>query len=408
VSGVGDFNGDGLADLLIGAERADPNGVLSGSTYVVFGKPDAATVELANLGDAGLILHGGALGDASGRSVSGAGDVNGDGLADVLIGAYGTDGDTNGNGVSYVVFGRQAPGVVQLTTGIGSGGFAIQGAAAGDVAGRVVSSAGDVNGDGFADLLVMADQADPNGSASGTGYVVFGKSDSDTVQLGALGDGGFALHGEAPSDHLGLSRATSSSVGDVDGDGLADLIVSSYRHNNDAGVSYIVFSDAMPPASATYRARSGNGDASTTRFGDTGDGSTADTPDGRAWLDFADGSDPIELTSLETLTLFRNAGSFTEAAANVSWQLQSTRAGFNDAVLSLRYLDSELAPGTHESFLQLLFSADGQPPFVVLPSVVDTQRNRISTAIDVDELGFYFIGQAPVPDGIFVDGFESP
>jgi hypothetical protein len=307
-----------------------------------------------------------------------------------------------------VVFGRQAPGVIQLATGLGTGGFAIHGAAATDVAGRVVSAAGDVNGDGFADLLVMADQADPNGSSSGTGYVVFGKTDSDTVQLGALGDGGFALHGEAAFDHLGLSHATSSSAGDVNGVGLADLIVSSYRSNNETGASYVVFSNSVPPTSATYRARSGNGDASTTRFGDAGDGSTADTPDGRAWIDFADGSDPVEPTSLETLTLFRNAGSFTAAAANVSWQLQSTRTGFSDAVLTVRYLDSELVPGTHEDSLQLRYSADGQPPFAVLPSVVDAQRNRISTAIDAEQVGFYFIDQGPVPAEIFADGFESP
>ena len=95
MSNAGDVNGDGLADLLIGAYGADPNGSFSGASYVVFGRNTAqtgvfpASLNLSDLdGTNGFRLDGVAAGDDSGFAVSGAGDVNGDGLADLLIGAY--------------------------------------------------------------------------------------------------------------------------------------------------------------------------------------------------------------------------------------------------------------------------------------------------------------------------------
>ena len=120
VSNAGDINGDGIADLLIGALFADPNGRFSGASYVVFGRDSAQTgpfpanLNLADLdGTNGFRLNGveGASfefdhGDLSGSAVSGAGDVNGDGLADLLIGASGADLNGIFSGASYVVFGR--------------------------------------------------------------------------------------------------------------------------------------------------------------------------------------------------------------------------------------------------------------------------------------------------------------
>jgi hypothetical protein len=101
-------NGDGFDDVIIGANFADPNGAYSGSSYVVFGKASGwtATMNLSTLdGSNGFRLDGVAAGDYSGRSVSGAGDVNGDGFADLIIGAYGADPNGTTSGSSYVVFG---------------------------------------------------------------------------------------------------------------------------------------------------------------------------------------------------------------------------------------------------------------------------------------------------------------
>ena len=118
--------------------------------------------------------------DYSGRSLSSAGDVNGDGFDDLIIGAYQADqaGGTE-HGETYVVFGRSAAAgsSIALSSLDGTNGFLLTGIDAGDRSGRSVSGAGDVNGDGFDDLIIGAYQADqsPTG-AEGETYVVFGKS----------------------------------------------------------------------------------------------------------------------------------------------------------------------------------------------------------------------------------------
>ena len=164
VSGAGDVNGDGIDDLIIGATDASPNGRnYAGASYVVFGSDQGfpATIDLAS--DADLIIQGAAAYDHSGCSVSGAGDVNGDGIDDLIIGAPGAD--PNGRvyaGASYVVFGRDQgfPATIDLAS---DADLIIQGAAANDRSGCSVSGAGDVNGDGIDDLIIGALDADPNG-----------------------------------------------------------------------------------------------------------------------------------------------------------------------------------------------------------------------------------------------------
>ena len=257
VKSAGDVNGDGLDDLIVGANRADPNGnEKAGSTYVVYGKTDSAAMNLATIENGtgpGFVINGASLGDESGNSVSSAGDINGDGLDDLLVGAYRTT--ANGNfeaGAAYVIYGKANQTAVELSdieAGTGPG-FMINGANAGDRAGYAVSAGGDVNGDGLADMIISAYQAGPNGaSGAGAAYVVFGKADQTAVDLSnieAENGGGFAIYGYEPNGEFGTYV---SSGGDVNGDGLDDLIIGApYAAPNDdpnnlasAGVSYVVF-----------------------------------------------------------------------------------------------------------------------------------------------------------------------
>jgi len=190
VSSAGDVNGDGFDDLIIGAISADPNGITNaGQSYVVFGSNIGfgAGLDLSTLnGSNGFAINGIAAYDSSGTSVSSAGDVNGDGFDDLIIGAEGAD--PNGMsfaGQSYVVFGSNSGfgAGLDLSTLNGSNGFAINGIAVFDQSGFSVSSAGDVNGDGFDDLIIGAQGADPNGIVgAGQSYVLFGQASTPTNQ----------------------------------------------------------------------------------------------------------------------------------------------------------------------------------------------------------------------------------
>jgi hypothetical protein len=247
VSGAGDVNADGLADVIVGAPNVHANGTGSGRSYVVFGKQDTDQVSLADVtqGIAGFALDGETSYDAAGRSVSGAGDVNGDGLADVIVGASGADANGYFSGRAYVVFGKadtEQVSLADVTQGIG--GFAMDGEEGENEAGWSVSGAGDVNGDGLADVVVGAYGVQPSGSAAGRTYVVFGKADTERVALVdvAQGLGGFVVDGEGVQDQSGSSV---SGAGDVNGDGIADLVVGAHRADpnglEDSGRTYVVF-----------------------------------------------------------------------------------------------------------------------------------------------------------------------
>jgi hypothetical protein len=261
VAGAGDVDRDGLSDILIGAPYASPNGrVASGTVYVVFGKASAGTVDTAALDTQGFRIDGAADDDALGESVSAAGDVNGDGFEDLIVGrnVFHTDARLAS---AYVVFGRTSPRTVDLAT-LDTQGFRIDGTANGDdELGRSVAGAGDVDGDGLADVIVGApnrgrtDDLYPPGSA----YVVFGKVSTATVDLTVPSpawvrmDGGIGTL-DADGDQAGVSVA---GAGDVDRDGVADVIVGAPFTDGldrvNAGAAYVVYGvracdeDADPP-----------------------------------------------------------------------------------------------------------------------------------------------------------------
>lgn len=209
VSGAGDVNNDGFSDVIVGAYAAS---AYTGKAYIYFGGSS-----MNNIAD--VIMTGENTNDNFGYSVSGAGDVNGDGYHDVICGAYGF----NGIGRAYIYFGGVSMNNVADVSMFGG--------AIADFFGASVSNAGDVNDDGYSDVIVGAYGYN---SLTGRAYIFYG---------GALMDGAadVTMTGESANNSFGYSV---SDAGDVNGDGFADVYVGAYGFSASQGRAYLYYGGA--------------------------------------------------------------------------------------------------------------------------------------------------------------------
>ena len=225
VAGAGDVNGDGYADVIVGAEEYDAGlGVGQGAAFVFLGSASGITSGGPATADAQLTSD---QADAQlGFSVAGAGDVNGDGYADAIVGAYFYDSPEVNEGAAFVFLGS--------SSGIASGDASTaaaqlesnQGAA---LFGRSVGGAGDVNGDGYADVIVGAQNYDAPQSDEGATFVFLGSAS------GVASGGPSSAFAQLESDQVtGRLGRIVAGAGDVNGDGYADVIVGTDPY--DAGL----------------------------------------------------------------------------------------------------------------------------------------------------------------------------
>jgi hypothetical protein len=230
VSSAGDVNDDGLDDFLIGAYLNDEADTNAGQTYLVLGKTSGWVMDtsLANV-DASFL--GETPGDGSGKAVAGAGDVNGDGFDDILIGATGR---SSSRGETYLILGKTSGWV--MDTNLASADASFVGENFSDASGVSVSSAGDVDGDSFDDILIGADENDDGGDRAGKAYLVLGKS-SGWSRDSPLSAADASFIAEDAGDHAGGAVA---SAGDVDGDGLDELLIGADWRSQWQGETYLI------------------------------------------------------------------------------------------------------------------------------------------------------------------------
>ncbi|MEM1368851.1 MAG: Ig-like domain-containing protein, partial [Cyanobacteria bacterium P01_H01_bin.15] len=248
LAGLADFNGDGFGDLVIGESTADTNGLLgNGIVYVVYGGENTpSNINLGNLGNNGFSIAGGLSNGQLGADVDSAGDINGDGLTDLIFSE--PRAAVNGNssaGKVYVVLGQTdtITGDLSVQDLSSVNSFVIEGLEGSGLLGTALNTLGDINDDGFDDFAISG-----IGESSGAGsvYVIFGDANigaTGSIDLSQLdGNNGFRLQGAANGDNAGIDI---SSVGDFNGDGVGDLLVGAYfadpNGNGQSGESYIVY-----------------------------------------------------------------------------------------------------------------------------------------------------------------------
>ena len=238
ISSCGDVEGDGLGDIIISASGADDKGTYSGKACLILGRSldERRALDLSN---ADYTFVGESEFNYAGVTVSDAGDVDGDGLGDIIIGARGHDDYT---GKTYLILGSDLGETDSFS--LSSVDYSFVGESGYDSADLRVSDAGDVDGDGLGDILIGAHNMDESARDSGKAYLFLGGNLRETGSRN-LSNADYGFVGENGDDYAGYNL---SSAGDVDGDGLADLLIGAQGNDdngNYAGKVYLILADSL-------------------------------------------------------------------------------------------------------------------------------------------------------------------
>jgi hypothetical protein len=237
VAGAGDLDGDGTYDIVIGAEYHDDGATTdAGATYLFYGPVPTGA---ASLSTADVVLLGEAGSDQSSTTLAGGFDVDGDSTSDLLVGGKrNAAGIGTATGAAYLFYGP----VAATATSLADADVKISGNSAWDFTGIFVAFAGDVNDDGFADVLIGGNSDDLYGPNAGTVYLEHGPITTDM----SVSTADMTFGGENDYDYAGVP----ASAGDVDGDGLDDIVIGVPGHYlgssyTDDGKAYLLYADGL-------------------------------------------------------------------------------------------------------------------------------------------------------------------
>jgi hypothetical protein len=219
VAGAGDVNGDGYSDVIVGASDYDHGETDEGIAFVYHGSPSGINTIPA------IMLEGNQASAAFGSVVAGAGDVNGDGYSDVIVGAWLYDNGENAEGAAYIFHGS-ATGISNTAAAI------VEGNQASGFFGVYVAGAGDVNGDGFSDVIVGAYLYDHGETDEGAAFVYHGSATGINTTAAAM------VEGNQANAQFGVA---ASGAGDVNGDGYNDVMVGAWNYSNGLNTEGVTF-----------------------------------------------------------------------------------------------------------------------------------------------------------------------
>ncbi len=227
VTSIGDLNGDGIPDIAVGAHSDDTGGNDKGGIHVMFMNRNGSASSITKINS--KTVNGPELreSDYFGSSIADIGDLNGDGISDIAVGAYGDDTGSINSGAVHLMF-MNSDGSVSRTVVINDNTINGPELRESDYFGAAIAGIGDLNDDNTPDIVVGAHFDDGNGTNRGAAHVMFMNSDGSVSRTVEINDNTINGPDLKDTDHFGSSIA---SIGDLNGDGISDIVVGAYTDN---------------------------------------------------------------------------------------------------------------------------------------------------------------------------------